>query len=227
MENTSYSYDIARCALEMGAIRLSPEKPFCWASGYYMPIYNDNRTLLGDWRARELVAKAFEEILSKLGYDPDNIAGTSTAGIPHATTLADRLKKPVSYIRSSSKDHGLQNQIEGLGRANGYEGKNVVLIEDLISTGMSSIKAVKAIQEANGKVPYCLAIFSYGTDQGKEAFASLDPACKPVTILDYNYVIPIAKEIGYIKPEQEAMLLEWSASPFTWGEKHGWKKEER
>jgi orotate phosphoribosyltransferase len=227
MENTSYSYDIARCALEMGAIRLSPEKPFCWASGYYMPIYNDNRTLLGDWRARELVAKAFEEILSKLGYDPDNIAGTSTAGIPHATTLADRLKKPVSYIRSSSKDHGLQNQIEGLGRAKGYEGKNVVLIEDLISTGMSSIKAVKAIQEANGKVPYCLAIFSYGTDQGKEAFASLDPACKPVTILDYNYVIPIAKEIGYIKPEQEAMLLEWSASPFTWGEKHGWKKEER
>lgn len=227
MENTSYSYDIARCALEMGAIRLSPEKPFCWASGYYMPIYNDNRTLLGDWRARELVAKAFEEILSKLGYDPDNIAGTSTAGIPHATTLADRLKKPVSYIRSSSKDHGLQNQIEGLGRAKGYEGKNVVLIEDLISTGMSSIKAVKAIQEANGKVPYCLAIFSYGTDQGKEAFASLDPACKPVTILDFNYVIPIAKEIGYIKPEQEAMLLEWSASPFTWGEKHGWKKEER
>jgi orotate phosphoribosyltransferase len=227
MENTSYSYDIARCALEMGAIRLSPEKPFCWASGYYMPIYNDNRTLLGDWRARELVAKAFEEILSKLGYDPDNIAGTSTAGIPHATTLADRLKKPVSYIRSSSKDHGLQNQIEGLGRAKGYEGKNVVLIEDLISTGMSSIKAVKAIQEANGNVPYCLAIFSYGTDQGKEAFASLDPACKPVTILDYNYVIPIAKEIGYIKPEQEAMLLEWSASPFTWGEKHGWKKEER
>ncbi len=227
MENTSYSYDIARCALEMGAIRLSPEKPFCWASGYYMPIYNDNRTLLGDWRARELVAKAFEEILSKLGYDPDNIAGTSTAGIPHATTLADRLKKPVSYIRSSSKDHGLQNQIEGLGRAKGYEGKNVVLIEDLISTGMSSIKAVKAIQEADGKVPYCLAIFSYGTDQGKEAFASLDPACKPVTILDYSYVIPIAKEIGYIKPEQEAMLLEWSASPFTWGEKHGWKKEER
>ncbi len=227
MENTSYSYDIARCALEMGAIRLSPDKPFCWASGYYMPIYNDNRTLLGDWRARELVAKAFQEILEKLDFDPDNIAGTSTAGIPHATTLADRLKKPVSYIRSSSKDHGLQNQIEGLGRAKGYEGRKVVLIEDLISTGMSSIKAVKAIQEADGKVPYCLAIFSYGTDQGKEAFASLDPQCRPITILDYNYVIPIAKEIGYIKPEQEAMLLEWSASPFTWGEKHGWKKEER
>ena len=227
MEKTTHSYDIARKALEMGAIRLSPEKPFCWASGYYMPIYNDNRTLLGDSQARRMIALSFKEILDSIGFDPENIAGTSTAGIPHATTLADMLGKPLTYIRSSSKDHGLQNQIEGLGRAKGYENKRVVLIEDLISTGMSSIKAVKAIQEAQGIVPYCLAIFSYGTQQGKEAFASLDPACTPLTIIDYNYVIPIAKEIGYIKPDQEAMLLEWSASPFTWGEKHGWKKEER
>lgn len=227
MRMTRYAEDIARKALEMGAIRLSPEKPFCWASGYYMPIYNDNRTLLGDYETRRKIALSFKEILEDLDFDPDNIAGTSTAGIPHATTLADLLQKPVSYIRSSSKDHGLQNQIEGLGRAKGYEKHKVVLIEDLISTGMSSIKAVKAIQEADGFVPYCLAIFSYGTDQGKEAFASLDPACEPITILDYNYVIPIAKEAGYIHPDQEAMLLEWSASPFTWGEKHGWKKEER
>lgn len=227
MEMTKYSYEIAKKALEMGAIRLSPEKPFCWASGYYMPIYNDNRTLLGDPQARAMIAKAFSEILDKLGFDPDNIAGTSTAGIPHATTLGDMLQKPVSYIRSSSKDHGLQNQIEGLGRAKGYEGKNVLLIEDLISTGMSSIKAVKAIQEADGKVPYCLAIFSYGTDQGKKAFEELEPECKPITILDYDYVIRIAKETGYIKPEQEDILLEWSASPFTWGENHGFKKEER
>ena len=227
MKATKYADDIARKALEMGAIRLSPEKPFCWASGYYMPIYNDNRTLLGDYEARRMIAMSFMEILKDIGFDPDNIAGTSTAGIPHATTLADMMKKPVSYIRSSSKDHGLQNQIEGLGRAKGYEGKKVVLIEDLISTGMSSISAVKAIQEADGIVPWCLAIFSYGTDQGRQAFASLDPVCTPLTILDYSYVIPIARETGYIKPDQEAMLLEWSASPFTWGENHGWKKEER
>lgn len=227
MELTKYSNDLAGKALELGAIRLSPEKPFCWASGYYMPIYNDNRSFLGDYQARRMIAMAFQEILDKLGFDPDNIAGTSTAGIPHATTLGDLLKKPVTYIRSSSKDHGLQHQIEGLGRATGYDGKKVVLIEDLISTGMSSIKAVKAIQEANGIVPYCLAIFSYGTDQGRQAFAELDPACRSVTILDYNYVISIAKETGYIKPDQEEMLLEWSSSPFTWGEKHGWKKEER
>ena len=226
MELTKYSNDLARKALELGAIRLSPEKPFCWASGYYMPIYNDNRSFLGDYQTRRMIAMAFSEILGKLGFDPDNIAGTSTAGIPHATTLGDLLQKPVTYIRSSSKDHGLQHQIEGLGRASGYEGKKVVLIEDLISTGMSSIKAVKAIQEANGIVPYCLAIFSYGTDQGKQAFAELQPKCSPITILDYNYVISIAKETGYIKPDQEEMLLEWSSSPFTWGEKHGWKKKE-
>ena len=93
MEKTSYSYDIARKALDMGAIRLSPEKPFCWASGYYMPIYTDNRSFLGDYQARRMIAMAFREILEKLGFDPDNIAGTSTAGIPHATTLADMLKK--------------------------------------------------------------------------------------------------------------------------------------
>lgn len=225
MKLTKYSEAIARKALEMGAIRLSPEAPFRWASGYYMPIYNDNRTLLGDCEARHMIALAFKEILESLDFDPDNIAGTSTAGIPHATTLADLLGKPVSYIRSSSKDHGLQNQIEGLGRAKTYQKQRVVLIEDLISTGMSSINAVKAIQQADGNVPYCLAIFSYGTDQGKQAFASLDPACEAVTILDYDYVIAIAKQTGYIKPEQEQMLLQWSASPFTWGENHGWPKE--
>ena len=99
MKATKYADDIARKALEMGAIRLSPEKPFCWASGYYMPIYNDNRTLLGDYEARRMIAMSFMEILEDIGFDPDNIAGTSTAGIPHATTLADMMKKPVSYIR--------------------------------------------------------------------------------------------------------------------------------
>ena len=123
MEKTSYSEQIAKKALEMGAIRLSPQKPFCWASGYYMPIYNDNRTLLGDSGTRKMIASAFSEILSSIGFDPDNIAGTSTAGIPHATTLSDMLNKPLTYIRSSGKDHGLKNQIEGLGRAKGDEGK--------------------------------------------------------------------------------------------------------
>ncbi|MBQ0072145.1 MAG: orotate phosphoribosyltransferase [Spirochaetales bacterium] len=226
MERTKNAERIAKKALELGAIRLSPAKPFCWASGYYMPIYNDNRTLLGDAECRRLIAESFEEILTSLNYDPENIAGTSTSGIPHATTLADKMGKPLTYVRASSKDHGLQNQIEGLGTAPGYEGKKVVLIEDLISTGKSSIAAVKAIQEANGVVPYCLAIFSYGFQKGTDAFAALNPVCEYKTILDYEYVIGIAKEIGYIEPQYESMLLEWGKDPFAWGENHGFKKEE-
>lgn len=226
MIGTKFANDIAQKALQMGAIRLSPDKPFRWASGYYMPIYNDNRTLLGDSGARKLIALAFQDILNQLNFDPDNIAGTSTSGIPPATTLADLLGKSLSYVRSSNKDHGLQNQIEGLGLAPDYQKQKVVLIEDLISTGMSSIKAVKAIQQANGLVPYCLAIFTYGTDQGTKAFAELKPVCTPITILDYNYIITIAKETGYIRHDQEEMLLKWSASPFTWGQEHGWNKED-
>ena len=92
---------------------------------------------------------------------------------------------------------------------------------------MSSIKAVKAIQEADGLVPYCLAIFTYGTEEGKKAFGDLDPVCTPLTILDYDYVISIAEKTGYITSEEKEILKDWSSSPFTWGEKHGWKKEER
>lgn len=225
MEKTRNAEKIALKALEMGAIRLSPNKPFCWASGYYMPIYNDNRTLLKDSSTRSLIADSFIEILDNLHFSPDNIAGTSTAGIPHATTLADKMNKPLSYVRSSNKDHGLKNKIEGLGRDGSYNGAKVLLIEDLISTGGSSIEAVKAIQASNGLVPYCLAIFSYGTEEAKNAFSSLSPACQAYTILDYSYVIEIAKETGYVKDEEKEMLLEWSSSPFTWGEKHGWKRE--
>lgn len=227
MEKTAYSERIANLALDMGAIRLSPSKPFCWASGYYMPIYNDNRTLLASSEARRLIASAFREILSSLDFEPDNVSGTSTAGIPHATTLADMLDKPLSYVRSSNKDHGLGNKIEGLGRAKSYEGKKVLLIEDLISTGGSSISAVKTIVDAEGVVPYCLAIFTYGFKASEDAFSSLSPKCEAKTILDYSYVIKIALERGYIKDEEKDVLLEWSSSPFEWGEKHGFKKEEK
>ena len=100
-----------------------------------------------------------------------------------------------------------------------------MLIEDLISTGGSSIAAVKAIQEANGLVPYCLAIFSYGTKEAKEAFSSLSPKCTAHTILDYDYVIKLAHETGYINESELTMLQSWSSSPFEWGEKHGFKRE--
>jgi len=216
-----YGLLLAKEALQLGAIRLRPEDPFFWASGYRMPIYNDNRQLLALPKARALVAEAFSEMLKALDFDPDNIAGTATAGIPHATTLADRLGKPLSYVRSSGKDHGLHQQIEGLGPSGSYEGAKVLLIEDLISTGGSSIKAVEAIVSAGGVCPYTLAIFTYGLQASIDAFTSLEPACASHTILEYDRMVATALEIGYVDEGGAELLSEWRGDPFGWGEKHG------
>ncbi len=212
---------LAKEALQLGAIRLRPDDPFTWASGFRMPIYNDNRQLLALPKARALVAEAFSEMLKALDFDPDNIAGTATAGIPHATTLADRMGKPLSYVRSSGKDHGLHQQIEGLGPSGNYEKARVLLIEDLISTGGSSIKAVAAIVSAGGVCPYTLAIFTYGLQASVDAFSSLHPPCTFHTILEYDSMVETALEIGYVDESGAALLTEWRESPFGWGEKHG------
>lgn len=218
---------LANIALDFGAIKLQTEDPFTWASGYRMPIYNDNRRLLASPEARALICEAFSEMIECLDFEIDNIAGTSTAGIPHATTLADKMQKPLSYVRSGSKDHGMHQQIEGLGDSHSYEGKNVLLIEDLISTGGSSIKAVKAIVEAGGNCPYTLAIFTYGLDASKKAFDDLNPACKAYTILDYDVMVKQAFERGYVDEKGAKALSEWREDPFGWGEKHGFKKVEK
>jgi orotate phosphoribosyltransferase len=218
---------LADMALELGAIKLQPNNPFTWASGYRMPIYNDNRRLLASPKARLLIAETFEAMINSLNLDVDNIAGTSTAGIPHATTLADKLQKPMSYVRSGSKDHGTGQQIEGLGDTHSYDGANVLLIEDLISTGGSSIKAVQAIVEAKGICPYTFAIFTYGLEASKAAFDSLDPKCKFYTILNYDVMVKRALEIGYVDTTGAATLNEWKNDPFAWGENHGFSKLEK
>lgn len=226
METSKFAELLAKKALENGAIRLNAENPFTWASGYRMPIYNDNRQFLYDWQSRAMIADAFTQMLTADAFDPDNIAGTSTAGIPHATTLADKLHKSMSYVRSSSKDHGLHQKIEGL-HDGGYHQASVLLVEDLISTGGSSIAAVKAIVEAGGRCPYCYAIFTYGLDASKENFASLDPPCKEETILDYDTVLFWAEKTGYLASGQVKVLSSWREDPFGWGIAHGFPKEER
>jgi len=220
----TYGKQLAEYALSLGAIKLSPADPFTWASGYRMPIYNDNRRFLSNPKARALITEAFTQILKMTDLHPDNIAGTSTAGIPHATTFADSLGLPLSYVRGSSKDHGMHQQIEGLLDSHSYEGQTVLLIEDLISTGGSSIKAVEAIREAGGLCPYTIAIFTYGLDASKAAFDSLDPTCHYISILDYDLMVACALEKGYVDEEEAAVLSQWRADPFGWGEKHGFHK---
>jgi orotate phosphoribosyltransferase len=220
-----YAEKLAMASLSTGSIRLQPEAPFRWASGYYMPIYNDNRMLLASWEHRRLVAEAFVKILEKEGCDFDLIAGTATAGIPHATSLADLLKKPLVYVRGASKGHGLENRIEGVSGKSALEERKVVLVEDLISTGGSSISAVEALRYSGAKTDLCLAIFSYGLEKAEAAFASLKPPCRCLPVLEYDRLIEIALAGGYIDQAASEQLLDWRSDPFGWGEKNGFAPE--
>lgn len=218
-----FAQALARTALEVGAIQLKPRFPFTWASGYRMPVYNDNRLLLGQASARRTIAEAFAAMVKAHG-PVDAVAGTATAGIPHATTLADLLGTPLLYVRAKAKEHGAGNLIEGLAPGKDLSGKKVVLVEDLISTGGSSIKAVEALREAKADCGLCLAIFSYGFRQGMDAFAALRPACRLETILTYGQLLPLAKEGGYLKGGDMEVLVEWEKDPFGWGQKHGFPR---
>ena len=221
-----YAKQIAIASLNIEAIKLNLAYPFTWASGLRMPIYNDNRKFLFYPEYRKLIAESFEEILKLERIDCDVIAGTSTAGISPATTLADILKKPLIYIRNEPKGHGLKNQIEGIGAESDLKDKTVILVEDLISTGGSSASAVKVIRDANGKCNYCISIFNYGLNKAVETFNSLDPACEVRSLLTYDKLLEVAKETGQINEDQVKMLSEWRADPFNWGEKQGFKRVE-
>lgn len=207
---------IAEKAFQCGAIKLSPEKPFTWASGYKMPIYNDNRRLLAFPEMRKTICDAFSALAQAVDFNPDWIAGVATGGIPHGTTLADALELPFAYIRSESKDHGLKNQIEGLGADANFGEKNVLVIEDLISTGGSSIKAIQAVRAAHASAPYCFAIFSYGLDKAVAAFAGLSPMCTPISILNYDIMLETALAKGFITEKYLETLREWRKDPFNW-----------
>ena len=224
-----YSIRIAETGLKIGAIKLRPEDPFTWASGYRMPIYNDNRMFLGDFDHRFMIREAFVDLIQDQGDNIvfDIVAGTSTAGISPATTLGDFLMLPVIYVRDKPKDHGLRNQIEGIDAEKDLEGAIVGLVEDLISTGGSSARAVQAIRDANGICNVCISIFDYGLDKGEEAFRKLNPACEKYSLLTYDKLLAVAENMGYLNRNQTEMLEEWRADPFGWGEKHGFPKINR
>jgi orotate phosphoribosyltransferase len=204
---------IARISLEVGAIRINAQQPFTWASGYKMPIYNDNRLLLGNAQNRTLIAKGFEGLLKKCSIDVELIAGTATAGIPHATTLADLLQMPMVYVRSTAKPHGMGNKIEGILK----EKQQVLVIEDLISTGSSAVNAITAIRKAGGIVDHCFSIFSYGFPESFEKFKSV--SCQIHSILDFSELLKVAQSTQNIASNDIKKLQSWQESPFKWWNK--------
>jgi orotate phosphoribosyltransferase len=200
---------IAQKLLEVKAVKLSPSDPFTWASGIKSPIYCDNRITLSFPNVRDLIIKGFVKESVNFG-DFDIVGGIATAGIPHGALLADRLNKPFIYVRDKPKGHGRQNQIEGNIKA----GDRVLLIEDLISTGGSSLKSVEAIREVGANVVGVLAIFSYNFDEAGNAFS--DANCKLITLSDYDILIMEAIKEKYISIEHQNTLVEWRKNPKTW-----------
>jgi len=219
--------EIIRMALLIGAMKLRPTDPFTWASGYRMPIYNDNRMLLKHPEIRAMVVAGLDRLLRNEGIQPQWIAGTATAGIPWGTMLAQELELPFAYIRDKAKDHGLKNRIEGLDSNEDFDGAKVVVVEDLISTGGSSANAVQAAQEANGNIYSCLSIFNYGFSEAQKLFANLTPPVMVQSLITYPMLLEAAVRMHCLKPEQIDMLKDWSEKPFEWGEKNGFPKVEK
>ena len=201
---------IAGALLDIGAVMLRPGEPFTWASGLKSPIYCDNRLILGYPNIREQTTAGFVECFQKNRLNPDVIAGTATAGIPHAAWLAHELHLPMIYVRSKPKEHGRGNQIEGPVEP----GQTAVVIEDLVSTGKSSIAAVDALQKAGLEVQGVVAIFSYGFDAATRAFE--ENQVPYFALSNYETLTRVAAERGSLSPEDLASLEAWRADPDGW-----------
>ncbi|PID79869.1 MAG: orotate phosphoribosyltransferase [Clostridiales bacterium] len=200
--------NIAKALLQIKAVSVvDKDHLFTWASGIKSPIYCDNRMTMSFPEVRAQIADGFAAVIKEKYRDVEVIAGTATAGIPHAAWLSERLALPMVYVRSSAKGHGKGNQIEGASVA----GKRVVLIEDLISTGGSSLQAVEALRAAGAEVLVVAAIFSYNFDEASERFAA---AKMPfLSLTDYQTLLPVAVEQGYITESDRAELAAWRTNP--------------
>lgn len=196
---------IAEHLLNIGAVHLRADDPFTWTSGLKAPIYCDNRLTLSYPNVRRDIIKGFVELTKDVRADV--VAGTATAGIPHAALLSDQLDLPMIYVRSSAKGHGKKNQIEG----KLTEGDRVILVEDLISTGGSVLQAAEALQKAGAIIEVIVAIFTYEFPRADEAFQKANIPVKVLT--SYSTLLEVAKEKGMITSEEERRLALWRQDP--------------
>lgn len=196
--------------LQIEAIKLNPQNPFIWASGWHSPIYCDNRIILSFPDIRFYIAENMAQFISKTYNKPDVIAGVATGAIGMGMLVAQILNLPFIYVRPEAKNHGRQNQIEGLL----LPGQKVVVIEDLISTGKSSLNAVKALKESKAEVLGMIAIFTYGFKDSAENFKNQNVILH--TLSNYYHLLKEAKITNYISTEEEQLLSKWTANPANW-----------
>ncbi|MCD4837294.1 MULTISPECIES: orotate phosphoribosyltransferase [Neobacillus] len=205
---------IAEKLLEINAVALQPKEPFTWTSGLRSPIYCDNRLTLSYPTVRRAIAQGLQKVIVESYPNVEVIAGTATAGIPHAAWVSEIMDLPMCYVRSKAKGHGKGNQIEGKVNV----GQKVVVVEDLISTGGSVITAVKALRDAGCEVIGVVSIFTYGLEKGKQEFAK--EGIKSVSLTDFATLVEIAIEKGYISENDQESLLAWSKNPTEWSRQY-------
>lgn len=201
---------LAARLLDIKAIKLQPNNPFTWASGWKSPFYCDNRKTLSYADLRNYIKLRIVNAILENFADADVVAGVATGAIAQGALVADALNMPFVYVRPKPKDHGMQNLIEGDLQA----GQKVVVVEDLISTGGSSLKAVEAIRQASCKVVGMVASYTYGFPVAEKAFA--DAGVKLITLTDYEHVVAKALETGYIQQADTQLLAEWRQAPDKW-----------
>jgi orotate phosphoribosyltransferase len=202
---------IAASLLEIEAVALRPKEPFTWSSGLKSPIYCDNRLTMSYPNIRRKIAEGFVAVIEHFYPNTEVIAGTATAGIPHAAWVAQKMNLPMVYVRDKAKGHGKENQIEGIVRP----GQKVVVIEDLISTGGSSLKAAQAVNEAGGQVLAVAAIFTYQMEKAGQAFKAAGLSLH--TLSDYGTLLDVALSTGRIADEDMKLLKSWRENPEQFG----------
>lgn len=206
----NYKKDFAKRLLDIKAIKLQPDAPFTWASGWKSPIYCDNRKTLSYPDLRSFVKQGLVNVVKERFANSDAVAGVATGAIAQGALVADALNLPFCYVRSKPKDHGMGNLIEGTLPAN----SKVVVVEDLISTGGSSLKAVEALRQAGFEVVGMVASFTYGFPIAAEAFQK--SGVELVTLSDYDHLVEVARETGYVKEGDMETLREWREAPAEW-----------
>lgn len=201
---------VAEKLLQVGAIKLSPQQPFTWASGWKSPIYCDNRKVLSFPYIRDFIKSEMCNVIFETFADAELLAGVATAGIAWGAMAADQLKLPYIYVRPKPKEHGLGNQVEGYFET----GQKVVIVEDLISTGKSSLQVAEVLRKAGLEVIGMVSIFTYGFGVADKAFA--DAKIKLVSLTNYLSLIELALEKKIVSPDVEHVLLQWSQNPAGW-----------
>ncbi len=203
--------ELAKSLLEIEAVFLNPKEPFTWSSGIQSPIYCDNRLTLSFPKVRKQISSGLAQLIQNHFPEAEMVAGTATAGIPHAAWVSDHLDLPMCYVRSKPKGHGKGKQIEG----KVVKGQKVVVVEDLISTGGSCITAVHALREAGCEVLGVVAIFSYELNKASELLGNAD--VKAYTLSDYSSLLEVALEQNVISKDEIHTLQSWRENPESWG----------